>query len=212
MTPLMQAACAALVGKWRESAARHKEHGDCYRVGKSWGLTECADELAALIQVPEGEIDAGRLADQCQDISRLMSEAGVPSMTLTEGVRYLIERAALLKPMRFGSHPKDGTWLLGWDEDCGFYVFRDGPSLIRGEDPEPQYWWRLPSVPTVAPATDGPNNSPLDWRGLLERARVAMNPPDIGGISLHEWSQRMKQVTTEINAALAASGYSTHES
>jgi hypothetical protein len=43
-----------LVEKWRKDAARHKKHGDCYRVGEGWGLEECADELdALLVQTPE---------------------------------------------------------------------------------------------------------------------------------------------------------------
>jgi hypothetical protein len=43
--------------------------------------------------------------------------------------------------------PKDGRWFLGWNEDCGHFVWRDGPGLIAGENPEPTHWRPLPPVP-----------------------------------------------------------------
>lgn len=36
----------------------------------------------------------------------------------------------------------------------------------------------------------------------LQNARAAMNPPDIGGISLHEWNARLKVATARIDAVL----------
>jgi len=44
--------------------------------------------------------------------------------------------------------PKDGSWFLGWNADCGHIVYRDGPGLIAGEDPEPTHWMPLPVPPT----------------------------------------------------------------
>lgn len=38
-----------LIAKWRDDAARHEKHGDCYRKGQGWGLNDCADELKALL-------------------------------------------------------------------------------------------------------------------------------------------------------------------
>jgi hypothetical protein len=43
--------------------------------------------------------------------------------------------------------PKDGRWLLGWHEDFDYFVFRDGPGLITGEDPMPTHWMPLPAPP-----------------------------------------------------------------
>lgn len=41
-------------------------------------------------------------------------------------------------------------------------------------------------------------------RALLRDVREAINPPDRGGISLHEWNGRLKAITARIDAALAA--------
>jgi len=46
--------------------------------------------------------------------------------------------------------PKDGTWFLAWEYDCGFFVFRDGPGFISAEDPEPTHWMPLPAAPADA--------------------------------------------------------------
>lgn len=43
--------------------------------------------------------------------------------------------------------PKDGRWMLGWETDLGYFVWRDGPGLITGEDPAPTHWMPLPSPP-----------------------------------------------------------------
>lgn len=48
-----------------------------------------------------------------------------------------------------GNHPKDGTWLLGWHPDLGHFVWRDGPGLLTGEDPEPSHWMPLPEPPAL---------------------------------------------------------------
>jgi hypothetical protein len=53
-----------LIARWREKAAQHAKHGDCYRVGQGWGLGEAADELdAALAAAPRGapQGDHGKL-------------------------------------------------------------------------------------------------------------------------------------------------------
>jgi hypothetical protein len=44
--------------------------------------------------------------------------------------------------------PQDGSWFLGWNDDCGCFVWRDGPGLITGEDPAPTHWMPLPDPPT----------------------------------------------------------------
>ena len=46
--------------------------------------------------------------------------------------------------------PKDRTWMLGWNRDCGCFVWRDGPGLLTGEDPAPTHWMPLPDPPTAA--------------------------------------------------------------
>ena len=43
--------------------------------------------------------------------------------------------------------PKDGTWFLAWDEDCGYYTYRDGPGFIPSEEPAPTHWMPLPAPP-----------------------------------------------------------------
>ena len=43
--------------------------------------------------------------------------------------------------------PKTGEWFLGWNRDCGCFVWRDGPGLITGEDPAPTHWMPLPARP-----------------------------------------------------------------
>lgn len=35
--------------RWREEADRHERLGDCYRVGKGWGLKDCANDLDAYL-------------------------------------------------------------------------------------------------------------------------------------------------------------------
>ncbi len=47
------------------------------------------------------------------------------------------------------SAPQDGSWMLGWNEDCGCFVWRDGPGLITGEDPAPTHWRSLPVSPSA---------------------------------------------------------------
>ena len=45
-----------VIERWRHEAARHKKHGDSYRVGQGWGMEQCAEELvAALTPAPTGE-------------------------------------------------------------------------------------------------------------------------------------------------------------
>jgi hypothetical protein len=43
--------------------------------------------------------------------------------------------------------PKDGRWMLGWDADYEYFIWRDGPGLITGEDPAPTHWMPLPEPP-----------------------------------------------------------------
>ncbi len=44
--------------------------------------------------------------------------------------------------------PKDRRWLLSWEADLGYFIWRDGPGLINGEDSEPSHWMHLPAAPT----------------------------------------------------------------
>lgn len=48
------------------------------------------------------------------------------------------------------SAPKDGSWFLGWNCDCGCFVWRDGTGLITGEDPAPTHWMSIPRSPDVS--------------------------------------------------------------
>lgn len=43
--------------------------------------------------------------------------------------------------------PNDGSWFLGWHEDYGCFIWRDGPGLLTGEDPAPTFWMPLPPAP-----------------------------------------------------------------
>ncbi len=43
--------------------------------------------------------------------------------------------------------PNNGSWMLGWNSDCGCFVWREGPGLITGEDPAPTHWMPLPPSP-----------------------------------------------------------------
>ena len=54
-------------------------------------------------------------------------------------------RAQAWQPIE--SAPKDGRWLLGWHHDFKYFVFRDGPGLVTGEDPMPTHWMPLPLPP-----------------------------------------------------------------
>jgi hypothetical protein len=65
--------------------------------------------------------------------------------------------------------PKDRRWLLGWHEDFGHFVFRDGPGLVTGEDPMPTHWMSLPPPPPLVVGereepqkTDGAALLPVD--------------------------------------------------
>lgn len=40
------------------------------------------------------------------------------------------------------------------------------------------------------------------YRKVLSETRLAINPTDIGGISLHEWNGRLKAATKAIDAVL----------
>jgi hypothetical protein len=42
-----------------------------------------------------------------------------------------------------------------------------------------------------------------DLAVALVAARVAINPPDRGGINMHEWGQRLKSATVVIDLALS---------
>lgn len=53
------------------------------------------------------------------------------------------------------STPTNGRWFLGWNEDCGHFIWRDGPGLITGEDPAPTHWMPLPDPPPVSRPPDG---------------------------------------------------------
>lgn len=44
-----QEALRDLVKKWEREAERHKIHGDSYRIGQGWAMSDCADELEALL-------------------------------------------------------------------------------------------------------------------------------------------------------------------
>lgn len=49
--------------------------------------------------------------------------------------------------------PQDWSWFLAWCADLGHFVYRLGPGLIAGEEPEPTHWMPLPQPPSsVLPA------------------------------------------------------------
>lgn len=56
------------------------------------------------------------------------------------------------------------------------------------------YW----SEPDARLAASAP-----DMLAALEAADAAINPTDLGGISLHVWSGRLKEATATIRAAIA---------
>jgi hypothetical protein len=45
----LRAAAERLAVEWRAKAERDHKHGDCYRIGRGWGLVDCADDLQALL-------------------------------------------------------------------------------------------------------------------------------------------------------------------
>ena len=67
MTDADRARLVALISDWRKRADRHNRHGDSYRIGEGWGLTEAADELATLLP-PVGQ-EEPRVAPVGQDAS-----------------------------------------------------------------------------------------------------------------------------------------------
>ena len=47
--------------------------------------------------------------------------------------------------------PKDRTWFLAWDFDCGFRIYRMGPGLDDdGEGLSLTHWMPLPDPPAVS--------------------------------------------------------------
>jgi hypothetical protein len=112
------------------------------------------------------------------------------------------------------SCPKDGTWLLAWDYDGGYYVYRDGPGLIAGEEPAPTHWIPLPPAPgadvQAAPSPDREQGERADTdtvppyqdaavmyalavlRGKLEAERTPAGDRLIGGYI--EWLKGCKGI------------------
>jgi len=77
-----------------------------------------------------------------------------------EWVRYedvVAEQARLrtaLEGQPIETCPKDRSWFLAWDADCGFYTYRDGPGLIEAENERPTHWWPLPLAPSAPTPKD----------------------------------------------------------
>lgn len=76
-----------------------------FAIGFARGIRAVSEELknvlmcspARPIVVDSSVLDASRLASQAQTISVMLSDAGVPSMTIAEGVAYIIAENARLK-------------------------------------------------------------------------------------------------------------------
>jgi hypothetical protein len=77
-----------------------------------------------------------------EDIPTLLAEV--------ERLRAEIGRGAVPPPQAWQpmeTAPDDQSWFLGWNADCGCFVWRDGPGLIIGEDPAPTHWMPFPAPP-----------------------------------------------------------------
>lgn len=91
-----------LMAQWREQSAKDRDHGDSYRIGRGWGLEECADEVAALLH-------AHPPVDLYAQIRALPRNAH--TITRNDGLTWKIEYvawadlAALLAPITSPSAP-----------------------------------------------------------------------------------------------------------
>lgn len=74
--------------------------------------------------------------------------------------------------------PKDGTWILAWDYDCGFYTWHTFPGAIQGGDPEPTHWMPLPSPPQAA--LDATGRDPLEKTGKTGTSGPISASPENG--------------------------------
>jgi hypothetical protein len=110
------------------------------------------EEAGALLEVPEGEIDVERLWAQSLQISQMMADAGVPAMTLTEGVRYLIERASV--------SPKDEEKkpYIPWRGVVSLEPIENGETILRLECGHADVWGSQTDIPvaTKCPVCDPP--------------------------------------------------------
>jgi hypothetical protein len=97
-----------------------------------------------------------RIADECPEFNDnawiWMSRA---QDGLREAVRALTAASSrvTLAWQPIETAPKDGRWFLGWNEDVGHFVWRDGPGLLTGEDPAPTHWMPLTAPNEAADAT-----------------------------------------------------------
>ena len=99
----------------------------------------------------------------------------------------------------------DSSWLRGpwgWTYDGS-----SGYSIGRAEDPQA---FKVAGVNSrgheIGTALCKLIAASPELASALVVAREAINPPDIGGISMREWNQRLKSATSVINAALLKAG------
>jgi hypothetical protein len=157
------------IKQWREQATFTP--GNLYEEGRAHAFERCADEaeLAAANAVPiklvrqracdfgegysAGYDDGleGNASDSETAWDRSRASAELASPEVAAGTPHAPNG---WQPI--ATCPQDGSWFLGWNEDCGCFVWRDGPGLITGEDPAPTHWMPLPAPPTAGDAAGTP--------------------------------------------------------
>ena len=139
----------------------HRRNGtDPYR-GNAEFIAACPTLVTGLLlalDTAERGIDI--LWGRIEQHARIIDAAGIPehnehghAYTLEHRLGLLAEAKAQAERERdwqdIATAPKDRSWFLAWDYDGGFYVYRLGPGLMSGGEPQPTHWQPLPAPPSL---------------------------------------------------------------